>query len=111
MPEPRSPLENAVASYDRATDKEFTAAAERERKEVFERFPLDQWPTMPLERYALGQKESRTPSPAGWNFARSTLAVCGVALRASTSSTNTRTNPAGTSTRVQRRAGGVAQSP
>ena len=51
-------IEKAVASYDRATDKEFVAAAELERKEVVERFPLDQWPTMPLERYALGQKES-----------------------------------------------------
>ena len=51
-------IEKAVASYDRATDKEFVAAAELERKEVVERFPLDQWPTMSLERYALGQKES-----------------------------------------------------
>ena len=51
-------IEKAVASYDRATDKEFVAAAELERKEVVERFPLDQWPTMPLERYAHGQKES-----------------------------------------------------
>ena len=51
-------LEKAVASYDRATDKKFVAAAELERKEVVERFPLDQWPTMSLERYALGQEES-----------------------------------------------------
>ena len=51
-------IEKAVASYDRATDKEFVAAAELERKEVVERFPLDQWPTMLLKRYALGQKES-----------------------------------------------------
>jgi 5-methylcytosine-specific restriction protein B len=58
MPDPRAPLENAVASYDRGTDREFTVAAERERKEALERFPLEQWPTMPLERYALGQKDS-----------------------------------------------------
>ena len=32
-------IEKAVASYDRATDKEFVAAAELERKEVVERSP------------------------------------------------------------------------
>jgi 5-methylcytosine-specific restriction protein B len=58
MPDSRVPLEKAVASYDRAADKEFVAAAERERKEVTDRFPLEQWPAMPLERYALGQEAS-----------------------------------------------------
>ncbi len=58
MTDARAPLENAVATYDRATDKEFTTTAERERSEVLERFPLDQWPTMPLERYAIGQQDS-----------------------------------------------------
>ena len=70
-------IEKAVASYDRATDKEFVAAAELERKEVVERFPLDQWPTMSLERYALGQKESEDTfspldgisHPAPWQYA------------------------------------------
>ena len=55
---PHAPFENAVASYDRATDRESVDAAERERKEMLDRFPIDQWPTMPLERYALGQKDS-----------------------------------------------------
>src|SRR5262249_48645024 len=58
MPDPRVPLEETIATYDRAAEKEFAAAAERERKEMLDRFPLDQWPTMPLERYALGQKDS-----------------------------------------------------
>jgi 5-methylcytosine-specific restriction enzyme B len=58
MPEPRLSLETAVASYDRALDTEAVAAAERERKEVTDRFSLEQWPTMPLERYAIGQEES-----------------------------------------------------
>lgn len=31
---------------------------EHERKEVTDRFPLAQWPTMPWERYALGQDTS-----------------------------------------------------
>ncbi len=58
MPDPPISLEKAVASYDRAVENEFLAAAERERKEAVARFPLNHWPTMPLERYALGQKES-----------------------------------------------------
>lgn len=58
MPDPRPSLKQALASYDRALDKEHVVEAERERKEVTDRFPLDQWPTLPLERYALGQEES-----------------------------------------------------
>lgn len=58
MPEPRVTLEAAVASYDRATDKEFFDAGELERSEILSRFPLEGWPAMPLERFAIGQKES-----------------------------------------------------
>jgi 5-methylcytosine-specific restriction protein B len=58
MPEVRASLEAALASYDRALDKEHVAAAERERKTATDRFPVEQWPTMPLEHYALGQEES-----------------------------------------------------
>ncbi len=58
MPDPRPSLEAALASYDRALDKEQVAEGERERKEVTHRFPLEQWPTLPLENYALGQEKS-----------------------------------------------------
>jgi 5-methylcytosine-specific restriction enzyme B len=58
MPEPRLALDKAIASYDRPGEKEFAEAAEQERTAVIERFPLAQWPTMPLERYALGQQDS-----------------------------------------------------
>lgn len=58
MPEARPSLKEALASYDRAVPKGPVAEAERERKEVLDRFPLEAWPTMPLERYALGQEES-----------------------------------------------------
>lgn len=51
-------LDVALASYDRALDKEHVAKAERERKDVTDRFPLEQWSVMPLEKYALGQKKS-----------------------------------------------------
>lgn len=58
MPSDRPLLEAALASYDRASAHEHIALGEHERKEVMERFPIDQWPTMPLERYALGQDSS-----------------------------------------------------
>jgi 5-methylcytosine-specific restriction protein B len=58
MPEPRVPLEKAVALYDRTADQGFLDAAEQERKELLERFPLTQWETLPLERFALGQRDS-----------------------------------------------------
>jgi len=58
MPDPRPFLKEGLASYHRALDKELVAEADRERKEVTDRFPLEQWPTLPLERYALGQEES-----------------------------------------------------
>lgn len=58
MSDPRPSLEAGLAFYNRALDTEFVAAAEHERKEVTDRFPLDQWPTMPLQHYARGQEES-----------------------------------------------------
>ena len=57
MPNERPSLDAALASYDRASAHEHIALGEHERKEVTDRFPIDQWPTMPLERYALGQDE------------------------------------------------------
>lgn len=59
MPEPHPSLKDALASYDRDLDKDHVLQAERERKELLERFPLEQWPTLPLERYALGQEDSK----------------------------------------------------
>lgn len=55
MPNERPSLDAALVSYDRASAHEHIALGEHERKEVTDRFPIDQWPTMPLERYALGQ--------------------------------------------------------
>jgi 5-methylcytosine-specific restriction enzyme B len=52
--EPKVSLEEALASWDRAAVRGEIDAAERERQEVLSRFPLDDWPTLPVERYALG---------------------------------------------------------
>ena len=51
---PDLPFEEAIAAFDRASLRADVEAAERERLEVVTRFPLDSWPDMPLERYALG---------------------------------------------------------
>lgn len=48
-------IDEALTKYDRAANAEAAKAAEQERQEVVGRFPLDQWPALPLERYALGQ--------------------------------------------------------
>jgi 5-methylcytosine-specific restriction protein B len=58
VPNERPSLDAALASYDRASAHEHIALGEQERKEVTDRFPIDQWPTMP-ERYALGQDIGR----------------------------------------------------
>jgi 5-methylcytosine-specific restriction enzyme B len=47
-------FEQAIREYDRSAVAGAVAAAEQQRQEVVRRFPRDQWPTMPIERYAVG---------------------------------------------------------
>jgi 5-methylcytosine-specific restriction protein B len=49
------PIQQAIKEFDREGDRQATEVAEQERRAAVERFPLDAWPTMPLERFALGQ--------------------------------------------------------
>src|SRR5687767_2963859 len=58
MPETRVPFDKALASFDRAAIRDHIAQGKQERKEATARFPRDEWPTLPLERYALGQENS-----------------------------------------------------
>jgi len=44
----------ALQKFDRSSLAEDVQKAEEERKQVIARFHLEDWPTMPLERYALG---------------------------------------------------------
>lgn len=55
MADTKLPLAEFLSSYDRSVDKAGVDAAEDERRQIVDLFPLDQWPTLPLERYALGQ--------------------------------------------------------
>ncbi|MVU82298.1 AAA domain-containing protein [Nocardia sp. ET3-3] len=47
-------IRNAIAEFDRAALAETLAAAEEQRQQVLKLFPLEEWPSLPLSRYALG---------------------------------------------------------
>ncbi|MDP1571931.1 MAG: AAA family ATPase [Vicinamibacterales bacterium] len=51
-------LEQAIQSFDRSAVAPVEAAAEKARAEILSRFPMEAWPDLPLERYALGQPDS-----------------------------------------------------
>jgi 5-methylcytosine-specific restriction protein B len=54
-------LAGAIQTYNldqRTKDEQRILLAERERAEILERFPMSAWPSLPLERYALGQEDS-----------------------------------------------------
>ena len=48
------PLAEAVALWDRGWDREILKAADEQRAQILSLFPIDGWPTLPVERYALG---------------------------------------------------------
>lgn len=50
-----APLTEFLSTYDRAAHRSDVELAEQERRQILERFPLDGWSTLTLERYALGQ--------------------------------------------------------
>ena len=50
-------LKDAISKYDRGSDRDKIDRAEAQRAEALQHFPLDHWPDMTLEEYALGQDE------------------------------------------------------
>ncbi len=60
------PISEALAKYDRAAEAFAVQAAEKERQEVISRFPIESWPTLPLERYALGQGDNTRETYCWW---------------------------------------------
>jgi len=48
----------ALAKHDRSSLTAHLADAQQERQQLLTRFPLESWPQMLLERYALGQEDS-----------------------------------------------------
>ncbi|MER5432588.1 AAA family ATPase [Streptomyces sp. NPDC002588] len=57
-------LRATAAEFDRSTAAEAEKAAEDERKQVLSQFPLEEWATLPLSRYALGQDARSGSDPA-----------------------------------------------
>ncbi|MFJ8399141.1 hypothetical protein ACIQ9K_01545 [Streptomyces microflavus] len=60
-------VRTAAAEFDRTAVADAESAAEDERKQVLSQFPLEQWPQLPLERYALGQS---APPESGPTYCR-----------------------------------------
>ena len=50
-------LSEAIAQFDRSSTNRFAEGYRSQRAEILKRFPLDKWPEMRLEDYALGQPE------------------------------------------------------
>ena len=48
-------LSEAIAQFDRSPTNPVAEGYRLQRGEILKRFPLDQWPQMSLENYALGQ--------------------------------------------------------
>lgn len=55
----RLSLDAFLKSFDRADLQEHVRAAEERRAQLLKLFPLDEWPKMPLEKYALGHEDSK----------------------------------------------------
>lgn len=59
MPQETRTLAEAIASYDRKSVAEKLVLAEQQRQEVLRKFPMAVWPSLAVERYALGTDETR----------------------------------------------------
>lgn len=51
-------IHEAISIFNRKNIEVQVQAGENERREILKRFPLPDWSTMPLEKYALGLKQS-----------------------------------------------------
>lgn len=58
MPEPNKSLLDQLERYDRAQGRDALQRAEQQRKGAVEKFPLEAWPHMSLEQFALGHERS-----------------------------------------------------
>lgn len=58
MPQAFKSLQDAIAKFDRKSIESHIQSGEVERQEILQRFPISEWATMPLEKYALGLPQS-----------------------------------------------------
>ncbi|MFB6836066.1 McrB family protein [Streptomyces sp. NPDC056361] len=55
---PYWPIDDALQVFDRSRHQAAVEAADREAEEIRAAFPWEEWPTLSLDRYALGQPDS-----------------------------------------------------
>jgi 5-methylcytosine-specific restriction enzyme B len=60
MPERSAELLERVVAWDRAAFEPIRQEADRQRLAIVARFPLEAWPTLELDRYALGTSVHRS---------------------------------------------------
>lgn len=75
--EPKLTFDEAISAWDREAFRPKLVEGERERAAVVEKFPLDGWPTLPLERYALGTSDSADSFCRWMEYRTPTLASIG----------------------------------
>jgi 5-methylcytosine-specific restriction enzyme B len=73
MPKKNLTMTEAISAYDRASAVEHIQLGESERQQILEAFPLSSWPTLPIQKYALGQDGSETTFCAWLEFRSSHL--------------------------------------
>ncbi|MFD3578314.1 McrB family protein [Streptomyces sp. NPDC058644] len=57
------PLDEAMAAFDRVGREETLRARDDAARQIREAFPWEEWPALPLERFALGQGDSSKTKP------------------------------------------------
>lgn len=67
-------IQQAIAQFDRNAIATRRAKAEEERQEVIRRFPIEKWPALSLEQYALGQDDSENTFSRWLEFRTQTIA-------------------------------------
>ncbi len=73
MPRKSQPLHDAIRAFDRSAIADSIRAAEKKRREIVQEFPLEEWPHMPLEKYALGHEASENSFSYQMEFASQEL--------------------------------------
>jgi 5-methylcytosine-specific restriction enzyme B len=58
MPQSIKSLQETISQFDRTTVLDHVNKGEQEREEIVKRFPISEWPNLPLEKYALGLPQS-----------------------------------------------------
>ncbi|HEX2078944.1 MAG TPA: AAA family ATPase [Longimicrobium sp.] len=59
-------LQEAIAQHPRESFREFIEKGERQREQILQRFPLDHWPVMTLDEYALGDPTTPKETYCWW---------------------------------------------